>query len=326
MDWSNESYVRLYVRDTPDWKVLPWQSKALFPLLLRKVDLSGVLETRHGARGVAAIVELPIDVVEAGLAGLLEDGSVQETPTGYVMPNYIAAQTANKSDKLRQRELRQRRAERALRSVTPRDASVTPRDARVTDDNGESHGATNGHAESLSALLCSAERSEEAPSRAHARVAQSDPPTASLHVERTQRQQLALDLWNEQESLRRQIKSEGIDAQARSLMLAPDVEREILARIDEAIALGRTLEDIRADGMHALSVYAAEARAKRTLRYFDGNQWRADRFRAALARTTDSVAADPMRPLRAVPPGRSLEDEDPILFENGKPTSAWGRQ
>ena len=142
MDWTNELFVRLYVRDSADWKVLPWQARCLLPLLLRRVDRAGVLETRHGVKGVAALVDLPIDVVEPGLAALLEDGSVTQHDRGYLLPNFIEAQESNKSDKARAKEYRDKRRAKALADVTPRDATVTPRDVGVTPHHAASHGVT----------------------------------------------------------------------------------------------------------------------------------------------------------------------------------------
>lgn len=109
MDWSNERYVRLFTRDTPEWLCWSWQSRALWPLLIRKVDRSGVLANKLGARGVAALVGLPVEVVEAGLPDLLADGCLQVHPLGYVIPNFIEAQEAPQSDKQRKRESRERR-------------------------------------------------------------------------------------------------------------------------------------------------------------------------------------------------------------------------
>lgn len=147
MDWTNELFVRLYVRDTADWKVLPWQARCLFPLLLRRVDRAGVLETRHGVKGVAALVDMPVDVVEPGLAALLEDGSVTQHDRGYLLPNFIDAQEANKSDKVRAKEYRDKRRAKALVNITPRDGLVTPRDPSVTAHHTASHGVTARHSE-----------------------------------------------------------------------------------------------------------------------------------------------------------------------------------
>lgn len=122
MDWTNERYVRLYTRDTDDWLVLSWQARALFPLLLRKVDRSGFLDTKRGVIGVAAQTGLPLEIVTAGLPDLLRDGSVVECEGGYLMPNYIDAQEAPQSDAQRAKELRERRRDRnrkgASRNVT----------------------------------------------------------------------------------------------------------------------------------------------------------------------------------------------------------------
>jgi hypothetical protein len=120
MDWANERYVRLYTRDTGDWLQWPWQSRALFPLLIRKADRAGVIEMgKHGHKGLAAIVNLPAEVVEAGLAGLLEDGSVKINGTVLVMPNFIEAQETRQSDKLRAKESRSRRRSTALAGPSP---------------------------------------------------------------------------------------------------------------------------------------------------------------------------------------------------------------
>ena len=166
MDWENESFVKLYTRDTADWKVMPWQSRALLPLIMRKLDRSGVLETRHGVRGVAVLVELPADVVEPGLIGLLEDGCLMQHERGYAMKNFLPAQEASKSDRLRAKESRERRRELAIGTgVQPiiltedepsKDANsdVTNRDASVTGRHEASHGVTPRHS-----LLCSADSS-----------------------------------------------------------------------------------------------------------------------------------------------------------------------
>jgi hypothetical protein len=109
LDWSNERYVRYYVRETPDEAVWCWQAVALWPQLLRRADRAGVIETRKGLRGLAAITKMPLDlIVEPGMADLLEDGCIVETQRGYAIPNYIEAQTAKSSGKLRNAEYKAR--------------------------------------------------------------------------------------------------------------------------------------------------------------------------------------------------------------------------
>lgn len=145
MDWENERYVRLYVRDTDDWLALTWQARAMFPLMLRKVDRSGILHTRRGVVGIAAQTGLPLDVCEAGLPDLLRDGSVTKCDAGYLFPNYLAAQEARQSDKQRAKEARARRRDLAIiesQNGTAASQDVTRESQDVTEP---SHGVTRRH-------------------------------------------------------------------------------------------------------------------------------------------------------------------------------------
>lgn len=128
MDWSNEEYVKVYRRETDDDLILTWQARALWAAMLIKFDRAGLLETRRGVRGLAALVRIPLDVVQAVLPELLDDGRVLEVPLGYFSPNFLAAQEASKSDKLRQRDSRARRAALAKSSALLLRGDVTNRD------------------------------------------------------------------------------------------------------------------------------------------------------------------------------------------------------
>lgn len=119
MDWSNERYVRVYTRDTTTWKLMDWRGRVVLSLLFRKVDRAGVLDVGHdGVLGLAAVLELPLDLVEAGLAQLTTSRggmpTVVDTGTAYVIPNFVEAQEAPQSDQQRKRESRSRRREIAL--------------------------------------------------------------------------------------------------------------------------------------------------------------------------------------------------------------------
>ncbi len=180
MQWSDERYVRLYTADTVDWEMWPWESRALFPLVLRKVDRAGVLDMgRHGERGLAAMLRLPEPVVSAGLAGLLEDGCVVMSGTRLVVRNFIEAQEATQSDKARKRAERERSRARA---ITP-DEPVTFRDDQsrtVTKSHEESRAVTPSHTRSLCAELSLAE-----PSLAVGDAVPPEPPPPSASAVRT---------------------------------------------------------------------------------------------------------------------------------------------
>ena len=155
MDWANERWVRLYTRDTTTWKMLDWRARTVLMHLLRKVDRAGVLEVGDtGTMGLAAVLELPLEVVEPGIERLLHQRLrvVVETPTAYVLPNFLDAQEAVQTTNHRSSEYRARKRDYALAAakpaiaelvrlpaparagddVTPRDGVVTSRDASVT--------------------------------------------------------------------------------------------------------------------------------------------------------------------------------------------------
>lgn len=135
MRWEDERYVRLYKRDTADWLALSFDAQGLFCLLLRKVDLSGCLELgRHGTKAVAAVINqvaLWDPRLKLALDELVTDGCVRIEGETLVVPNYVAAQEATASPKLRQRIKRER--EEAGHAEEP----------TVTDPTAD---ATNGHA------------------------------------------------------------------------------------------------------------------------------------------------------------------------------------
>ena len=115
MDYSNERWIRVYTRDTTTWKVMDWRARSVLMLLLRKVTRSGVLDVGgRGARGLAAMIEMPLEVVGEGLKQLIEEGVVAETPTSFVLPKFIEAQEATTSDAQRSRDYRERQRDREL--------------------------------------------------------------------------------------------------------------------------------------------------------------------------------------------------------------------
>jgi hypothetical protein len=146
MDFSNERYVCLYVRDTTTWKRLPWQSRMLLPNVLRKLDRSGLMELEGmtPAACVALHLELPIEFLIEALPPLFRPMDPNDpstailtlTPTAIFWPRFAEGQDTNKSDKQRQRESRENRAlkaKRAARTATQSELFV-PEQSRVVTD------------------------------------------------------------------------------------------------------------------------------------------------------------------------------------------------
>ena len=182
LDWSNERYVRLYTRDTAEQLCWPWQARAIWPLLLRKADRSGMLpvSSRLGVRGIAALISIPVEVVEPGMEALLEDGCVRAAEGGgYVIPNYLDAQEAPASDAKRQRDLRERRR-KAATSENHDDACHGP-SRTVTDRHATSRPVTPSLADpSLADPIQVPEQTLAGLPRAHARSV--DTGTAPLEL------------------------------------------------------------------------------------------------------------------------------------------------
>lgn len=122
MNWEDERYVRLYVRDTGDWVTLSWDAQALFVQILRKVDRAGVLQFgKHGIRSLAAVIghrEMAERLAPA-LDELLADGCIQMQGDCIIVPNFIEAQEAKQSDKQRQSESRLRRRDLMRKGLDP---------------------------------------------------------------------------------------------------------------------------------------------------------------------------------------------------------------
>ncbi len=139
MDWENERYVRSYTRETVDDIALSWEARALWDRLLLRFDRAGVLEIgRHGWKGLAGLVRMPPSVVERAGFELLEDGRVEVRGTSLIAPNFIDAQEAKQSDKLRQRESRARRRDQAR----AKNLGFFPADPNVTKRDDKSHGVS----------------------------------------------------------------------------------------------------------------------------------------------------------------------------------------
>ena len=145
MDWSNESYVRVYTKDTLTWKRLRWQGQCVLMQLIRKLDRSGTLDNiRDLSIDVSIITGMPEDIASEGMESLIREDVFLYDGDTLIMPNYIEAQEAVKSDKLRQRESRERKRDGVLSRI------VTNESQNVTKP---SRSDTNGHAVSPDVTL-----------------------------------------------------------------------------------------------------------------------------------------------------------------------------
>lgn len=159
MNYEDEHYVRVYTRDTKTWLKLGWEGQCTLMMLLRKTDKAGVLDDiDHPVSDLALITGLPESVVEIGLERLLRANSegastVEIIGSKLVLPNYLEAQTAARSDKARAQLHRGRRRAAARNgansepsdSVTERDEvsrNVTAPSQSVTERHKESRGVT----------------------------------------------------------------------------------------------------------------------------------------------------------------------------------------
>ncbi len=184
LDYSNERWVRVYTRDTTTWKLLTWQARAVLLMILRKVDRAGVLDVGDdGIAGLAAVVEVPEDVVADALAQLERRGVVVRTGSAYVLPAFLAAQEAPASDKQRQAEARATRRARVMsagRVVTARDdasRNVTGGSRNVTEP---SRGVTDGHAASRGVTPRQDKTSQDEPSQERVSVVDAVPAPLAL--------------------------------------------------------------------------------------------------------------------------------------------------
>lgn len=177
MNFEDEPYVRLYARDTKTWLRLGFEGQCVLMFLLRKLDKAGVLDGMDDLDSdVALITGIPEAIVASGMPRLLKWGVFQLVGNRLIMPNYIQAQSAIRTDKARQRDMREKRVAQA-RLVTPREPAVTERDEssrEPTRDDAPSHGVTLYSADLDSAELCCV------PDRAHPHVAT---PAPELEVE-----------------------------------------------------------------------------------------------------------------------------------------------
>lgn len=186
MRWEDERYVRLFVRDTTTWKLLPWQAKCLLPLILRKLDRSGLAEVgKTPERGIAALIDVPEELVKEGLPALLREEIFLLQGGVLSMPNFVAAQECLSSSAQRKRAQREK-----LRSGLKEEMSRTLGQVGTTRDNLGQAGTSRDNVTPCCAVPCLAVpccavpsraekgREEDLPLSGHPDLAKTEPPAA----------------------------------------------------------------------------------------------------------------------------------------------------
>lgn len=117
MDWSNEEWRKVYIKDTPDIIAVGWEGRLVLWELIRKVDRSGVISIGINDDDLLAeLLRVPIEILRTGLARILARGVAVRVEAGICVVNFVEAQEARTSDRLRQKMTRDRHRERHIAS------------------------------------------------------------------------------------------------------------------------------------------------------------------------------------------------------------------
>ena len=138
LEWDQERWVKVYVRDSGDFAMLSWDAKALLLMLWRKADPLGVV--RSAARCLPAFLghrENATQIAQ-GLADLEAIGAVEVRPDSLRLLEFVDAQSAVLSDRVRQAAHRERKAV----------SGNTIESQNVTESHAMSRDVTHGHAAS----------------------------------------------------------------------------------------------------------------------------------------------------------------------------------
>lgn len=147
MNFDDERFVKIYPRNTTNWKLLGWEGRCVLMMLFREVDRAGCLDIEGGMEGLALLLDLPPDVTERGFAACVKRGAVVQNGNLAIIPNFTRAQDARQTDRVRQAESRARRREVAMSQ------NVTNAARTVTERDHVSHSVTDGHTESHDVTL-----------------------------------------------------------------------------------------------------------------------------------------------------------------------------
>ena len=258
MNFDDERFVKIYPRNTTNWKLLGWEGRCVLMMLLREVDRAGCLDIEGGMEGLALLLDLPPDVTVRGFVACVKRGSVVQNGNLAIIPNFVRAQDARQTDRVRQAESRARRREVAMSQT------VTNVTRTVTDCDQPSHAVTPSHTESHDVTLRLDQNRSEQTNLSCAKPDQSQPelalvpqqaadasPKPAKPTEAQVRDRVARALYAEIVAARKSVIA--------SARLSPDSAPKPagLAGLRASLGQGYTPEQIR----HAIKLKVAEVRA-----------------------------------------------------------------
>jgi uncharacterized phage protein (TIGR02220 family) len=126
MDWANETWRKLYVRETVNWSRLSWEARGVYLLLLKACDGFGRVELGAiGLEGIGYLLRAPWREIEASVRELLEIGYLRLSGSGVELVGFEEAQrTPAMSGSERQQRWREKQAQRKLEGSVNRPTHV----------------------------------------------------------------------------------------------------------------------------------------------------------------------------------------------------------
>lgn len=110
MNFEDEPYSRLYNRRTDTNRRLRWEGRCVMHELHYELDRAGIFEfSGDVVESIELATGIPREVVEVGLKRLLDTKTLVIRGNRLVWPRWLEGQTAQRTDRVRKQEERQRR-------------------------------------------------------------------------------------------------------------------------------------------------------------------------------------------------------------------------